>query len=65
MCSVNYAINCNDLWLEKSFKSPVDKKKYRNAYFKLVMKLGTNIEFRVFYKEKLAASCSARFADDA
>ncbi|KAG9557021.1 hypothetical protein KCU71_g11127, partial [Aureobasidium melanogenum] len=60
LCSVNYAINCNDLWLEKSFKSPVDKKKYRNAYFKLVMKLGTNIEFRVFYKEKLAASCSAR-----
>ncbi|KAG9649800.1 hypothetical protein KCU95_g15447, partial [Aureobasidium melanogenum] len=62
LCSVNYRIDCSDLSREKSFKSPVNKEKYRYAYFKLVMKLGTNIEFRVFYKDKLAASCEANMS---
>ena len=65
-CSVGYSIACSELWLESSYKSPLNKKKYRDATFTLMVKLGgAKIDFKVYYRDNLAACCEATYLEDA
>ena len=40
LCKLDYSVDCTKLRREKSFKSPVNKEKYRTASFDLSITLG-------------------------
>ncbi|KAL1613681.1 hypothetical protein SLS54_010378 [Diplodia seriata] len=65
-CSVSYAIPRNQLSMEKIYTGKANGKRYRDAIFNLVLKMGgAKVDFRVYYNDKLAANCEARYLKDA
>ncbi|KAF2815177.1 uncharacterized protein BDZ99DRAFT_408930 [Mytilinidion resinicola] len=65
LCIVEYGIDCDKLWHEKSFRNPETKQKYRAATFHLVVRLDTaKLQFRVFYKDKPVAFTEADYKED-
>jgi hypothetical protein len=62
LCSVDFQISCAKLWLEKSYKNPLTREKWRDCLFIILIRLGNaNINFAVTYKEELAAYCEAKY----
>ena len=64
LCTVRYSADCDKLWMEKSFKSPVTKKKHRNAIFQLFIILGNaSLDFVVAYKEEIVGHVEAEYKE--
>lgn len=64
LCTVNFGAKCHKLWLEPSFKSPLNKAKHRNAVFQLSIKLGNaTLDFMVTYKNDVLALIEAEYAE--
>ena len=64
LCTVNFGADCDKLWLERSFKSPLTKTKHRNAVFQLFIILGNAaLDFVVMYKDEVLAHVEAEYAE--
>jgi len=64
-CSVDYKIGYDEVRQETSYKSPINNKMYRDVTSKLILKLGgAKVDFKVYYRGKLAASCEANYPQD-
>jgi len=62
---VRWNTTCNTLREEKSFKSPVDKKKYRKIEFQLCILLGNAaLDFEVTYKDEFVGAVAAQYAEN-
>ncbi|KAM0796671.1 hypothetical protein BDR22DRAFT_866080 [Usnea florida] len=65
LCTVNYSADCDKLWLEKSFKSPITKKKHRRAKFDICIILGNaTLDFTVAYKDELVGHVEAKYMEE-
>ena len=65
LCTVNYSADCDKLWLEKSFKSPITKKKHRKAKFDICIILGNaTLDFTVAYKDELVGHVEAKYMEE-
>ena len=52
------------LWLEKSFKGAADKKKHRNATFKMLILLGSaSLDFMVVYRNEIVGLVEAKYLE--
>lgn len=62
LCKVNFAADKNKLWLEKSFKTAVGKR--RKADMDMYIILGSaTLDFVVIYKNKILAAVEAKYVE--
>jgi hypothetical protein len=65
LCTVAYGIDCNKLWLEKSWKDPSTGQKWRSATFTLAVLLDSaTLHFVVFYRDEPVAYTEAKYKED-
>jgi hypothetical protein len=65
LCSVEFSVDCGKLWLEKSYKNPITKEKWRDCTFIITILLGNaNLGFAVFYKDEIVAACEAKYEEN-
>ncbi|KAL8743828.1 MAG: hypothetical protein Q9190_003853 [Brigantiaea leucoxantha] len=65
LCEVEYGIDKSKPWMEKSYKNPLTKEKWRDATFTLQFEPGSaSILFKVFYKGEQVAYTRAKYAND-
>ncbi|KAL8792665.1 MAG: hypothetical protein Q9195_004725 [Heterodermia aff. obscurata] len=65
LCEVEFGVDEAKLWLEKSYKNPLTKEKWRDAAFTLKIVPGSaSIVFSVFYQGKQVAYTRAKYAND-
>ena len=62
LCTVVFSVDRSKLWLEKSFKGPVDRKKHRNAVFQMYILLGSaGLDFCVSYRNEVVGHVEAKY----
>lgn len=62
---MNYGIDKTQLYVLPSYKDPVTKEKWKDAYFDLYVKLNTGcLEFSVKYKGEQVAFTEANYKED-
>lgn len=65
LCTVQYGIDCNKLWMESSYRDPITKQKWRDATFDLVLMLDTAaLHFVVCYKNEPVAYTETDYKED-
>jgi len=62
---VNYAVSSSKLYLERSYKNPITKEKWRDCSFIFAILLKKSaLDFVITYKEDLVAAVEAEYKDD-
>lgn len=65
LCTVSYGIDKKQLYVLPSYKDPVTKEKWKDAFFDLYVKLNTGcLEFSVKYKGEQVAFTEANYKED-
>ncbi|KAF2200940.1 actin-like ATPase domain-containing protein [Delitschia confertaspora ATCC 74209] len=66
LCTVQYGIDCTKLWLERSYRDPQTKQKWRDATFDLLVLLDSaKLHFLVAYKDEPVAYTDADYRETA